>query len=287
MLGITYWMKKALRLPADALIASSQTFPARVEECLRVSPALRELLATRPAAAGNGSAILSQVEAEADAEAGPYKDFLAEADRLGMDVNDYLEKNIGWGEVLSLVNRSVSPFLQEDSIVLELGAGTGRWSREILKKIPYGQLHLVDYSSWFVQFQADYFKDDPRVVIHQTNGISLPIDECHWADVCCSYGTFIMLKLGNVYRYAKEFRRVLKPGGHFVVEYMDIESPEGWEWMLSQSNGEHEAGCFVYYTPAIMKRVFAEAGLEVIRDDHVGLWYPGYNSRWLIGRSPT
>lgn len=288
MSAFTNLMKKMLRFPADALIASSRSFPDRVEECLRASPALHELLEARLAATCNGKEPAASNGVASDAEEGtlPYMHFVEEAERLGMDVNDYLEHKLEWGDVRALLERSVFPFLRPDSIVCELGAGTGRWSREILKEIPQGQLHLVDYSPWFVQFQTRYFGDDPRVAIHQTNGFALPIEESDWIDVCCSFGTFIMMKLGNIYRYAREFRRVLKPGGHFVIEYIDIETPEGWDWLVTQSSGENEAGCFTYYTPAILKHVFEDAGLEVLRDDHVGKWHTQYPYRWLIGRRP-
>lgn len=315
MQALKQLLKKALQRPADALLASSRSLPGHIEECLdhsaslanRVeaclanSPGVRTLIEhsvrnvisgrepqERPAGSGlNGTSLPTLADLEAEILSLPYQSYLEQAQAAKMDINDFLELSLGWSPVDHLLERSLVPLLKPDSVVIELGAGTGRWSVEILRSIPDGQLHLVDYCDWFVKFQRDYFKDDARVSVHRTNGFSLPMESDNWADICCSYGTFLVLKVGNTWRYAQEFFRVLKPGGQFLIEYLDIETPEGWQWMVDQSKGEESAGCFVYYTPAIIKRLFEDAGLEVLRDEHVAKWYNGYHARWLYGRKPA
>jgi ubiquinone/menaquinone biosynthesis C-methylase UbiE len=216
-------------------------------------------------------------------ETAPYVDFCREAAKLGMDVNDYLEQNLEWTRVRPLVERAVLPYLRSDSTVCELGPGTGRWSREVLKALPEGRLELVDQSPWFVNFLTDYFQSDPRVHIHQNNGHTLPFPE-RSIDLVLSFGTFLGLKVGTVYRYAAQFHRVLRPGGHFVLEYLDPETPEGWKWLMEQFEGHDHPGSLTCYTPKIMAALFSEAGLEIVRDERVILWQPDYPFRFLTGR---
>ena len=87
-------------------------------------------------------------------------------------------------------------------------------------------------------------------------------------------------------RALAECRRVLKPGCYFVVEYIDINTPEGWE-LFETSCRAGDGGCYTYHTPEVLARVFRAAGLEVIEDDHVAQWCPGYQYRFLTGRRST
>src|SRR5258708_22262476 len=80
------------------------------------------------------------------------------ARRLGLDVNDYEEAQLGWYPAQELLEATAFGHLRTDSVVCEIGPGTGRFSRFIVPRIPHGQLHLVDHSAWMVRFLADYFR---------------------------------------------------------------------------------------------------------------------------------
>ena len=282
MLSLRKMIKGVLRFPADALIESSRSFSGRVDECLRHSPVLAEAIQARLNEAQGGQS--DSATAWQDPFVREATEHLEQAGRLGMDVNDYLEQQLGWN-VRPLLERALVPRLHAHSVVCELGPGTGRWSRRILEEIAQGELHLVDYSPWFVEFLTEYFRNEPRVRVHKTQGDSIPIAGAS-IDLMVSFGTFIMLQLGTIYRYAREFRRVLKPGCYFVVEYIDINTPEGWE-LFETSCRAGDGGCYTYHTPEVLARVFRAAGLEVIEDDHVAQWCPGYQYRFLTGRRST
>jgi ubiquinone/menaquinone biosynthesis C-methylase UbiE len=186
--------------------------------------------------------------------------YLEAAHQLGMDVNDYEEKQLGWYPAESLLAATLYPHLNQDSVVCEVGPGTGRFSRYIVPRIPRGQLHLVDHSPWMVRFLRGYFRNAPNVVVHLGDGQSLPMPNSAWIDVVFVAGTIIALKLGTIQRYADEFARVLRPGGMLVFDYLDPTTDDGWAHLHTE--GRRLADVYTYHAPEVIDRVFAEAGFQ-------------------------
>ena len=190
-----------------------------------------------------------------------YPSYLEQANKVGMDVNDWIEQNLGWGAALPMLEQTVFPYLKEDSVICELGVGTGRWSRHLAKKIPRGELHLVDHSRWLVRFLEKYFSQTPNVHVHLCNSISLPFSKDSWIDFIFSEGTFIELKLGYFLLYAQEFFRVLKPGGHCIISYNDICTAEGWGHFHLETQ-KHFLG-YTYHTQETIDRLYRSIGFEI------------------------
>jgi len=179
---------------------------------------------------------------------------------LGMDVNDYEEAHLGWYPAQELLEATTFGHLRADSVVCEIGPGTGRFSRFIAPRIPQGQLHLVDHSAWMVRFLADYFRAQPVVRVHLGDGHSLPFPQGSWMDMVFVAGTIVALKLGTIHLYAREFARVLKPGGVVVFDYIDPSTVEGWAHL--QTEGHRLADVYTYHAPEVIDRVFADAGFH-------------------------
>jgi ubiquinone/menaquinone biosynthesis C-methylase UbiE len=194
--------------------------------------------------------------------------YLEAAQRLGMDVNDYEEQQLGWRLPRPTLDEIVFPYLTETSIVCEIGPGTGRWSRHIVERIPNGELHLVDASPWMVRFLRSYFRQLPNVHAHLSNGQSLPFVRDGWMDLIFSANTLVELKLGVIYHYALHFARVLKPGGYVVVDYVDPTTDEGW--LHLQTQGLDMAPVYTFHAPEVIDRVFHTAGFTTERRYQVG-----------------
>jgi ubiquinone/menaquinone biosynthesis C-methylase UbiE len=186
--------------------------------------------------------------------------YLEAAHSLGVDVNDYEEQQLGWYPADSLLQATLYPHLHQDSVVCEVGPGTGRFSRYIVPRIPRGQLHLVDHSPWMVRFLRGYFREASNVVVHLGDGQSLPMPNRAWLDVVFVAGTIIALKLGTIQRYADEFARVLRPGGMLVFDYLDPTTDDGWAHLHTE--GRRLADVYTYHAPEVIDRVFAEAGFQ-------------------------
>jgi ubiquinone/menaquinone biosynthesis C-methylase UbiE len=204
--------------------------------------------------------------------------YVAEAKRIGMDVNDWEEQELRWDEALPILERTTFPYLRNDSVVCNLGVGTGRWARHIAPRLTKGEFHLVDHDPWIVNFVREYFQTNERVFVHLNNGHSLPWPNGAWIDLVFSGGTFIALNLSLFYLYSREFFRVLKPGAYCVIEYIDVTTPEGWSFLESQS--EQHRDCYTYYTPEVIDRVFSCAAFEIVKRHYIG------RSTYLVVRKP-
>jgi len=194
--------------------------------------------------------------------------YLEAATQSRMDVNDFEEQRLGWRLPRPTLDEIVFPYLREDSVVCEIGPGTGRWSRHIVDRVPGGELHLVDASPWMVRFLRTYFRERPNVSAHLSNGQSLPFERRAWLDLIFSANTFVELKLGVIHLYVESFARALKPGGYAVIDYIDPTTDEGWQHLLTQ--GAEMAPVYTFHTPQIIDRVFQDAGLRVERRYQVG-----------------
>lgn len=204
--------------------------------------------------------------------------YLKEANKIGMDVNDWIEQKLGWPEALPILKKVAFPYYRDDSIVCELGVGTGRWARHILTKLANGYLYLVDHSPWIVNFLREYFQSNSKVSVYLNDGHSLPFPNDSWIDFVFSDGTFIELNLSFFYLYAQEFFRVLKPSGYCVFDYIDITTPEGWKFFKTQS--KQACNRFTYHTPEAVDKVFSGAGLKIIKRHQIG------KSMYLVVRKP-
>ena len=87
-------------------------------------------------------------------------------------------------------------------------------------------------------------------------------------DLIFSANTFVELKLGVIWLYARDFVRALKPGGYAVVDYVDPTTREGWEHLMTQPTDL--APVYTFHAPDVIDKVFQSAGLTVEKRYQVG-----------------
>jgi ubiquinone/menaquinone biosynthesis C-methylase UbiE len=205
-----------------------------------------------------------------------FPDYLRAAERAGVDVNDWIEAHLGWVPALPVLQELVFPLLTENSAVCEVGVGTGRWSRHIVERIPHGKMLLVDRSPWVTEFLRGYFSGRSNVRSVTGNGVSIAGADASWADLVFSQGLFITLKLGHILTYLRSCSRTLKYGGAAVFDFVDAETPGGWEFLLRESSRAHDV--FTYHSLSVVMKCCEEAGLHVEKVKAVG------KSTYLIAR---
>lgn len=197
---------------------------------------------------------------------------------LNVDVNDWIEGNLGWVPALPILEDMIFPLLSPTAHVCEVGVGTGRWSRHIADRIPAGRLILADRTPWEANFLRSYFADRPNVEVVLCDGVRLPLIQDGWADLFFSQGMFVALKLGHLYVYVCEFARCLKPGGWVVFDFIDPETPDGWAFLLKEAPGSPLV--FTYHSLSSVVKCFHAAGLELEGTKIIG------KSTYVIGRKP-
>ncbi|OAN55998.1 hypothetical protein A6A04_10585 [Paramagnetospirillum marisnigri] len=106
--------------------------------------------------------------------------------------------------------------LRPDSVVLETGAGTGRDSEIIARRLgPDGRLYIQDLSPSFLARNIERMRGvDAKVEPALANGYYLPFADNSF-DACYHFGG--INAFGDIKRAFAEMARVTKPGGKVVV----------------------------------------------------------------------
>lgn len=203
---------------------------------------------------------LIHVAQESDGKCEGFNEYLVSANAAGMDVNDWIEDVLGWYASLPVLNRIVFPYLNKNSVVCELGPGTGRFSRHILPRIPEGVLHLFDHSTWIQSFLKQYFVSCRNVQVYHSDGRSIGLAD-NTIDLIFSNGMFTLIRLGEYYLYAQECKRIIKPGGYLIFNFVDISREKGWELLEAQS--EENGHCFCFHCGHTVEKLFNNAGFSV------------------------
>jgi SAM-dependent methyltransferase len=126
--------------------------------------------------------------------------------------------------------RAVLPYIAPDSKVLELGPGSGSWTRALLKHVPHGEVHTVDF-----QDVRGWIHPQPgsgRLVCHQVSDNSFAGLPAASFDFFWSFG---VLCHNNAEHIREIFRNVLpkmKPGGRAAHEIGDWHKLDQLGWGL-------------------------------------------------------
>ena len=120
----------------------------------------------------------------------------------------------------SLIRKVLEPNVPEGSRVLEIGPGGGRWTGELLKRA--AKLTGVDISETCVEKCRERFGDDDKAEFFVVSGSDLEGVEDGSIDVIWSFDVFVHINEAEVEGYAKEFARVLAPGGCGIIHHGSI-----------------------------------------------------------------
>jgi SAM-dependent methyltransferase len=123
------------------------------------------------------------------------------------------------GDLSKVVKRYIRPYVDEQSVVLEIGAGGGRWTQFLTAA---RELHLVELNPQFFPYLAERFAAVlPRIHFHETTGYELGAIPAASVDFVFSFGTFGHIDPSGIDLYLGEIRRVLRDGGTAVIHYAD------------------------------------------------------------------
>lgn len=146
--------------------------------------------------------------------------------KKGADPNDAVRRAWGTPDWLHYYDSLVKP----GSSVCEIGPGVGRWTDPILPRV--GKIYLADYSRHVCNFWRA--KKDPRIeVIHSANCRLDPVPD-NSVDVFMSWDVFVHLDIEQFYAYLLAARRVLKPGGTAIIDFLSIPNQTALDWFKNQ-----------------------------------------------------
>lgn len=184
----------------------------------------------------------------------------------------------------AVVDDLVGSRLGPDMDVLEIGCGGGKFSQRIAPKVR--SLIAADISPAMIeQTRGELARRgiEANVTFKQLNGISFEGVESKSLDFVFSYDVQLHMQPQNVYSYMLDARRVLRPGGVFMLHQINLASKGGMGHFLSQFH--EDTWDYAFDSPARLGHIYFmsrdqmsaladAAGLELeIVDD-----FPGENS---------
>lgn len=101
--------------------------------------------------------------------------------------------------------------------ILEIAAGTGAVTRQLLQEIPNAQIVATDLNPGMLE-QARKAVGSPRVEWREADGQNLPFPDASFDTVVCQFGVMFF---PDKARGFSEARRVLKPGGLYCFNVWD------------------------------------------------------------------
>lgn len=185
--------------------------------------------------------------------------WISSAREAGADPNDVGDQ--AWGDPRSYIERAYLPYIGADSVVLEVGPGSGRVTRHLIGRCR--EMILVDYSPRVCRWLSTYLQGRGSYSVHEISGPSLPMIADEAVDVVVSYGVFEHVGFDDTGWFLEEFHRVLRPGGVASFNFDDIMLPDGLAWYRANRGRPGDRCLFRFYHPEVMARLAEAAGFAV------------------------
>jgi SAM-dependent methyltransferase len=123
------------------------------------------------------------------------------------------------GNLAKVRRRYLEPYVGRESVVLEIGAGGGRWTQYLLEA---RQVVVVELNpEFFPYLEARFPEAAEKLRFFETSGYELSGIDDETIDFVFSFGTFVHIDPGGIDAYLAEIRRVLRPAGIATIHYAD------------------------------------------------------------------
>jgi ubiquinone/menaquinone biosynthesis C-methylase UbiE len=189
---------------------------------------------------------------------------LKEAKKVGRDPNDVLDEE-WWGTPSrEWFDTYVEPYFEGDDTVVEIGPGSGRFSRFLIDRAKW--MHLVDYSAFAYKFLRKYFSGRSNINVVHNKRNRLDGVEDDTVDLVFSLAVFVHIDIEVFVCYLRETFRVLSKGGHGVFHYTAITTPGGLEHYLTLLSADYEPNIMRLNHPQTIRLVAENVGFEIVQE---------------------
>jgi SAM-dependent methyltransferase len=186
--------------------------------------------------------------------------WIQEARASGRDPNDIGDER--WAEDLLDVGleQHYLPIVGPDSVVLELGPGSGRLTRHLIDKCQ--ELIVVDSSPIVCDWITRYLAGKGRYRVYAIDRPQFPMVSDDEVDAAFAHGVVEHLDLDELYWFLVEFHRLLKPGGKVAFNFDNVMTDRGAEVMSQDGPGNR--ALFRVHHPQSIRRVADVAGFSEV-----------------------
>ena len=148
--------------------------------------------------------------------------------------------------------------LPPDSVGLDVGCGSGRWSALVAPRV--GHLHLMDPSSDALSVARQNLGGAPNVSFHLASVDSIPVPD-HSLDFVFSLG--VLHHVPNTAEAVRAVAAKLKPGAPFLLYlyYAFDNRPAWYRWLWAASDAMRR---IVSRQPPVVRRLFSETAAALL-----------------------
>ena len=152
----------------------------------------------------------------------------------------------------ALIDDVLARWIPQDSVVLEIGPGAGRWSEPLLERA--SRLIVVDVSERPLELCRARFQAADNIEFVLSSGSDIPLIADASVDAVWSFDVFVHIAPADQANYLREIARVLTPGGVAVLHHADgrnrglAPSRRGWRAPMSRglfASLAHRSGLLV------------------------------------------
>ncbi len=120
-----------------------------------------------------------------------------------------------WKE--SIITNFINPYINENSSILEIGPGHGRWTRYLIEK-PCN-LYVVDLSKKCIGYLKQRFHNYNNIKYFFNEGSNLDMIQNSTIDIIFSFDVFVHIEEREISSYFKEFSRIMKKNSHAIIHH--------------------------------------------------------------------
>jgi ubiquinone/menaquinone biosynthesis C-methylase UbiE len=125
----------------------------------------------------------------------------------------------------ALINEMMLKYIKENSMILEVGPGAGRWTKILY---PYSKtLILADVSEKCLEICEKSFKGSTNIQYYLVNDRLSKIKE-NSIDFIWSYDVFVHINPSDIKKYIEDFSHILKPGGIAIIHHSGSYADEAY-----------------------------------------------------------
>jgi|APSaa5957512535_1039671.scaffolds.fasta_scaffold30090_2 ubiquinone/menaquinone biosynthesis C-methylase UbiE len=141
----------------------------------------------------------------------------------------------------NLIDEMMIKHIQKNSVILEIGPGGGRWSKELINLSK--NLILADITQKCLDICQDQFKENNNIEYRLIEG-NLDFIGSDSIDYVWSYDVFVHINPTDIEKYIKDFQRILKPGGVAIIHHSGTFSDytdknKGWRAFIGGKQFAH------------------------------------------------
>jgi SAM-dependent methyltransferase len=185
--------------------------------------------------------------------------WIAQGEAEGVDPNDIGDRE--WISPRQYIEERFLPWIGPDSVVLELGPGTGRIARHVIDRCR--EMILVDYSLFACDWLERYLAGKGRFRIHCIDCPALPMVADGTVDFTFAFGVFEHIGLDDMLWFLEEFHRVLVAGGRASFNFDNVATEEGIAWLRRFQGHPGDVNLFRFYHPETVRHLAKAAGFMV------------------------